>query len=112
MPRRNTMALFSDLISANNAKLYTIERKNGSTIQVVDSIINAEVARVPLRSLNDQERAALNAKHKNLNLPATRLVGYKNNPGFGWDYLIIFFYDNSKRRIINDNRFELVGVRD
>lgn len=69
MPRRNTMALFSDLLNSDNAKLYTVERKNGSTIQVVDSIVNAEVARVPLRALNDQERAALNAKHKNLNLP-------------------------------------------
>lgn len=69
MPRRNTMALFSDLLNSDNAKLYTVERKNGSTIQVVDSIVDAQVARVPLRALNDQERAALNAKHKNLNLP-------------------------------------------
>lgn len=63
------MALFSDVLNADNAKLYTVERKNGSTIQVVDSIVNAEVARVPLRALNDDERAALNAKHSNLNLP-------------------------------------------
>lgn len=63
------MALFSDLLNSDNAKLYTVERKNGSTIQVVDSIVDAQVARVPLRALNDQERAALNAKHKNLNLP-------------------------------------------
>lgn len=63
------MALFSDLIAANNAKLYTVERKNGKTVEVVDSIVNAEVVRVPLRSLNDNERQALNAKHNNLNLP-------------------------------------------
>ena len=63
------MALFSDLLNSDNAKLYTVERKNGSTIQVVDSLVDAQVARVPLRALNDQERAALNAKHKNLNLP-------------------------------------------
>lgn len=63
------MALFSDLIGANNAKLYNVARKDGSTIEVVDSIVNAQVVRVPLRSLNDSERQALNAKHKNLNLP-------------------------------------------
>ena len=63
------MALFSDLLNSDNAKLYTVERKNGSTIQVVDSIVDAQVARVPLRALHDQERAPLNAKHKNLNLP-------------------------------------------
>ena len=63
------MALFSDLLNANNAQLFTVQRKNGSTIEVVDSIVNAEVARIPLRSLNDDERGALNAKHKNLNLP-------------------------------------------
>ena len=64
------MALFSDLMNSDNAKLYTLNRKNGTTLQVVDTIVDAQVARVPLRSLNDQERAALNAKHKNLNLPA------------------------------------------
>lgn len=63
------MALFSDLMNSDNAKLYTLNRKNGTTLQVVDAIVDAQVARVPLRSLNDQERAALNAKHKNLNLP-------------------------------------------
>ena len=63
------MALFSDLIAADNAQLFTVQRKDGSTLQVVDSIVNAEVARIPLRSLNDSERQALNAKHKNLNLP-------------------------------------------
>lgn len=63
------MAVFSDLLNADNAKLYTVNRKNGSTIEVVDCVVNAEVVRVPLRSLNDEERAALNAKHKNLNLP-------------------------------------------
>ena len=63
------MALFSDLLNANNAQLFTVQRKNGSTIEVVDSIVNAEVARIPLRSLNDDERGALNTKHKNLNLP-------------------------------------------
>ncbi len=64
------MALFSDVLNADNAKLYTVERKNGKTVEVVDSIVNAEVVRVPLRSLNDNERQALNAKHSNLNLPA------------------------------------------
>ena len=63
------MALFADLLNADNAKVYTLNRKNGSTVQVVDSIVNAEVARVPLRALSDEERKALNSKHKNLNLP-------------------------------------------
>lgn len=63
------MALFSDVLNADNARLFTVQRKNGSTIEVVDSIVNAEVARVPLRALSDEERKALNSKHNNLNLP-------------------------------------------
>ena len=63
------MALFSDVLNADNARLFTVQRKNGSTIEVVDSIVNAEVVRVPLRALSDEERKALNSKHSNLNLP-------------------------------------------
>ena len=63
------MALFSDLYGATNASLHTVTRKNGTTVEVVDSIVNANVERVKLSALNDHERELLNEKFKSLNLP-------------------------------------------
>lgn len=63
------MAVFSDLYGANNATLFTVTRKDGSTVEVVDSIVNANVERIKLSALSDHERTLLNEKFKSLNLP-------------------------------------------
>ena len=47
------MAVFSDLYGANNATLFTVTRKDGSTVEVVDSIVNANVERIKLSALSD-----------------------------------------------------------
>ena len=63
------MAVFSDLYGANNVTLFTVTRKDGSTVEVVDSIVNANVERIKLSALSDHERTLLNEKFKSLNLP-------------------------------------------